>query len=189
MTFDWHQSLLVSGDKSGVIGIWDASQGQLVKAIRTQKGAVSKIHIDGKNGLIYSLGLNDGTLAILDMRTNQGVYRQMLHTGAGNDLKICGDKIITCSADHTINVLQLSKMKSSLNVNIKDMAFAIQEAEGVIVAATGKGNIVATDINSGEILYGYGVMKKGECRLLGLSKDKKRLVCAGEDDSPSLLFY
>jgi len=47
------------------------------------------------------------------------------------------------------------------------------------VAATSGGNIVASDLNTGEILYGYGVMKKGECRLLGLSKDKKRLVCAG----------
>jgi outer membrane protein assembly factor BamB len=61
------------------------------------------------------------------------------------------------------------------------MAFALEYAHGVVIAATSSGNIVAVDINSGEILYGYGVMKKGECRLLGFSKDKKRLVCAGED--------
>jgi WD40 repeat protein len=75
MTFDWHESLLVSGDKSGVIGIWDLNQGELVRALKTHKGNVSKIGIDGKLGLIHSLGLNDGTLATLDMRTNQGVYR------------------------------------------------------------------------------------------------------------------
>jgi WD40 repeat protein len=75
MTFDWHQSLLVSGDKNGVMGIWDLNQGEVVRAIKTHKGNVSKIVIDGKTGLIYSLGLNDGTLAAIDMRTNQGAYR------------------------------------------------------------------------------------------------------------------
>jgi hypothetical protein len=41
------------------------------------------------------------------------------------------------------------------------MAFALEYAYGVVIAATSGGNIVASDINSGEILYGYGVMKKG----------------------------
>lgn len=47
--------------------------------------------------------------------------------------------------------------------------------------ATSGGNIVAVDSKTGDILYGYGVMKKGECRLLGFNEDKTRLVCAGED--------
>lgn len=97
--------MLVSGDKTGVVGIWDLNRGELVRALKTHKGNVSKIVIDGKSSLIYSLGLNDGSLAAIDMRTNQGVYKQMLHKGAGNDIKIVDNKVITCSADHTINVL------------------------------------------------------------------------------------
>lgn len=69
------------------------------------------------------------------------------------------------------------------------MAFALEYAHGVILAATSGGAVVACDVNSGEILYGYGAMKKGECRLLGVSRDRRRLVCAGEDDSPILLCY
>ena len=49
----------------------------------------------------------------------------MVHKGAGNDIKISDNKIITCSADHTINVLDLANFKNLTNVNIKDMAFAI----------------------------------------------------------------
>lgn len=41
------------------------------------------------------------------------------------------------------------------------MAFALEFANGVIFSATSGGNVVATDINSGDILYGYGTMKKG----------------------------
>lgn len=61
------------------------------------------------------------------------------------------------------------------------MVFAVEEANGVILGGTAGGNIVGADLQTGEILYGYGVMKKGECRLLGVSKQKNRLVCAGED--------
>lgn len=161
MTFDWNQSLLVSGDKSGIVGIWDLNQGELVRALKTHKGSVSKIALDGKQGLIYSLGLNDGSIAALDMRTNQGAFKQMVHKGAGNDIKVLDNKVITCSADHTINVLEVPSFKSSVHIDIKDMAFALEYANGVIVAATSSGNIVASDVNSGEILYGYGVMKKG----------------------------
>lgn len=46
MTFEWHESLLVSGDKSGVVGIWDLNQGELVRAVKTHKGAVSRIRFD-----------------------------------------------------------------------------------------------------------------------------------------------
>lgn len=55
----------------------------------------------------------------------------------------------------------MPSFKSSVHIDIKDMAFALEYANGVIVAATSSGNIVASDVNSGEILYGYGVMKKG----------------------------
>lgn len=41
------------------------------------------------------------------------------------------------------------------------MAFEIEHAFGLVVAATSSGNIVVSDLNSGKILYGYGVMKKG----------------------------
>ena len=83
------------------------------------------------------------------MRTNQGVFKHMVHKGACNDIKISDNKIITCSADHTINVLDLANFKNLINVNIKDMAFAIEVAYGVIVAGTSSGNIVATSLNSG----------------------------------------
>lgn len=75
--------------------------------------------------MIYSIGLNDGSVAAIDMRTNQGAFKQMVHKGAGNDLKIVDNKVITCSADHTINVLDVPSFKTLTNFSIKDMAFAI----------------------------------------------------------------
>lgn len=95
----------MSGDKSGVLGIWDLNNGELVRAIKTHKGAVNKIVFDPKNSLIHSIGLNDGSLASLDMRSNQGVFKKMLHKGATNDIKLLNNKLVTCSADHTLSIL------------------------------------------------------------------------------------
>lgn len=66
-----------------------------------------------------------------------------------------------------------------LTINAKDMVFYVEEAFETIIASTAKGNILSYDLYSGESLYGYGVMKKGGCRLLGLNAEKTRLVCAG----------
>lgn len=120
-----------------------------MRGIKTHKGSVSKIILDPKNNFIHSIGLNDGTVATLDMRTNQGVFKQMVHKGAGNDIKVVDNKIITCSADQTINVIDLPSFKNLIHVDIKDMVFAIEVANGVIVAATSGGNIVATEVSTG----------------------------------------
>ena len=69
------------------------------------------------------------------------------------------------------------------------MVFYVEEAFGTILAGTAKGNVLSYDLHTGEPLFGYGVQKKGGCRLLGLNEDKTRLVCAGEDESATLLRF
>lgn len=58
-----------------------------------------------------------------------------------------------------------------------------------MLAGSDKGNVLAYDVFSGKPLYGYGVMKKGGCRLLKFNQNKNRLVCAGEDEAPTLLKF
>lgn len=79
--------------------------------------------------------------------------------------------------------------KKVLTIDAYDMVFYVEEAFDTIIASTAKGNILSYDIFSGEALYGYGVTKKGGCRLLGLNNEKTRLVCVGEDEAASLLLY
>lgn len=107
MTFDWHQSLLVSGDKSGVLAIWDLNRCSMVRAVKSHKGAVSNVNFQEKHGLIISTGLNDGSIVGIDMRSNSGVHKSMVHKGAANGLKIVDDIAITCSADQTIKTHKL----------------------------------------------------------------------------------
>lgn len=58
MDFEWVNSLLVSGDKSGVVAIWDLNKSKMIKAVKTHKGSVSSVKFHAKQGLISTSGLN-----------------------------------------------------------------------------------------------------------------------------------
>lgn len=71
MDFEWQNSLLVSGDKSGVVAIWvllclvkDLNKCKLVKAIKTHKGAAANIKFHHKLGLFSTCGLNVDEIVI-----------------------------------------------------------------------------------------------------------------------------
>lgn len=56
MEFEWKNSLIASGDKSGVLAFWvfflllfkDLNECKLVKALKAHKGAISNIRIHEK---------------------------------------------------------------------------------------------------------------------------------------------
>jgi WD40 repeat protein len=125
------------------------------------------------------------------MRTNGPVFRKMLHKGAVNSIKVVEEQslLLSCSASGSISVISVPHFEEVLTINANDMVFCLEEVFGTILASTAKGNVLGYDLQTGKALYGYGVMKKGGCRQLGVNEDKTRLVCAGEDESATLLFY
>lgn len=73
LDFDWRNSLAVSGDKFGVTAFWDINEGEPVMFKKVHQGAVSKVRLfsdGGSNNLVLTAGINDGVLAIHDMRSN-----------------------------------------------------------------------------------------------------------------------
>ncbi len=97
MDFDWKNSLLVSGDRSGNVAFWvfcgklskDINSGKQFKKQKSHTGAVSKclLYSDGlQNNLIITVGINDGAICIHDMRDNKHVFQQQIHGGAIADV-------------------------------------------------------------------------------------------------------
>ena len=41
LDFAWHNSLAVSGDKNGMVALWDINEGVPIKSAKIHKGAVS----------------------------------------------------------------------------------------------------------------------------------------------------
>lgn len=123
------------------------------------------------------------------MRTHLAVHQEMVHKGSVNCLTVHKGVVGTASADHFLRLFSLNGMKPIQKIDTQDMLFAMEQVEDVTIVGTGGGNILAYDNYSGECLYGFGVMKKGVCRLLGLNKNRTRLACAGEDDNAMLLCF
>lgn len=64
-TFEWQNSLMVSGARNGSLAIWDINVGKAVTKTQPHEGAVSKIKFynDAEDtSIIVSGGLNDGAI-------------------------------------------------------------------------------------------------------------------------------
>ncbi len=71
MDFDWHNSLLVSGDKNGTVAFWDINVGKPIKTVKCHKGSVSNIYLYSdniQNNLIATGGIN--------VKFNTIIYKQ-----------------------------------------------------------------------------------------------------------------
>ena len=98
----------------------------MIRAVKSHKGSISNLTFSEKNGLILTTGLNDGSIVGVDMRTNTGVHKSMIHKGAVNGLKIVDDLAVTCSADQTMRVLNLPDFTSLKKIEARDMVFAVE---------------------------------------------------------------
>lgn len=90
LDFAWRNSLVVSGDKTGFVALWDINTAQSFHSIRAHDGPVSNIHLfsDGVHqNLICTAGVQDGVLNIMDMRTNEVIHHKQTHGGAINAIR------------------------------------------------------------------------------------------------------
>lgn len=91
LEMDWNNSLVVSGDKSGVVAFWDINAGRHFKQIQSHGGGVGSINMFSdhvSSHLIVTTGLKDGMVNVYDMRTNMPVFSQRMHAGAINSTTI-----------------------------------------------------------------------------------------------------
>jgi WD40 repeat protein len=105
-TFEWSNSLVVSGGRDGTLAFWDINEGKAFKKLKAHEGAVSKIKFydDGADSnIIITAGLNDGVVCMHDMRTNKLASSEQVHRGAINMLETSNSNmIITGSGDKTM---------------------------------------------------------------------------------------
>jgi len=61
LDFDWHFSLLVSGDKDGYLAFWDINEGEAFKVAKCHEGGVSQVLLFSdsmKHHLIITTGIS-----------------------------------------------------------------------------------------------------------------------------------
>lgn len=62
------------------------------------------------------------------MRSNTPIYRQMIHKGSVNSLKLLSDRslALTCSADGNINIISLPDFSVVKTISTGDMLFSVE---------------------------------------------------------------
>lgn len=107
MTFDWANSLVASGDKTGNLVLWDINSAKPVFKSQCHKGGINCIKLLDPNNspLIATGGLKDGIVNIFDLRTHQPVSSLKCHAGCITSLQSVWDgNLISTGTDSLIKI-------------------------------------------------------------------------------------
>lgn len=194
MDFAWNNSLVVSGDKDGVVAFWDINSMDSFRKLKAHGGPVTSIDFysdDVNTHLISTVGGKDGILCVHDMRSDKVAYKQQIHGGAINKVATnMSGLIITCSADKTCCLIDpQSGFKEVGRLQCNDAAFTFCTAWGYTAVGCGDGNLLVFDNDSCKVLWGFGVMNLGAVHAMKVSDDCSRLVCVGDDPTSLLMNF
>ena len=199
LTFDWHNSLLVSGDRAGVIAYWDVNTGQNLMHRPTHKGQILKILLASDasaTNLVVSCGSNDGLICATDMRTHEPILQHQVHRAAINFLSMSmtntrkAQLVITGSFDGTIKVLDaMMDFRERSSLTCTGGVLCGELMENLAIVGCQDGNINVFDTDTEECLFGYGVDNVGAVNCLSTAFNRKRLVTGGENGTALLLSF
>jgi len=199
LTFDWHNSLVVSGDRAGVIAYWvlsrqDINTGQCLHHKPTHKGQVQRVQLASdaaSTNVVLSTGTNDGQLIVTDMRTHQPSYQKQIHRASINFLAMTlSNTVVTGSFDSSLKVLDAVMSYQERAVLASTAGVLCGEMmENLAIAGCADGNVNVFDIDTEECLFGYGVDSQGAVNCLATAFNRKRLVTGGESGTPLLLLF
>ena len=161
ITFEWNNSLIVSGGKDGTVALWDINRTKPIKKASTHKGAVGQIHMFADQvdtNVIITAGRNDGVLAVHDMRTNKLVSQERAHKGAINYLGTTGSSIIvSAAADKSVKMWDVFNGMSSLGeMEATEAVMCGDMHDNIFFAGCGDGNLLAFNMDTQECIWGYG---------------------------------
>jgi WD40 repeat protein len=186
--FAWCGSLVMSGDRKGVVKIWDCHRGECIgthdSKVGAQTGALGHVLSEAMGHLSF-VGDQSGVLTVFDL-TRTGttpVFREVLHPGGViSSAKGMGhrDMLVTAGADKKILCLDLRMDLSKVHIfsDHRDYIYSLELLGPLIVSGAGNGWVLVHDVDSGQCCYGLGA---NAAAVRTIFADKSRLVCAGDD--------
>ena len=192
--FEWHNSLVVAGDRGGRVSMFDVNTGTCIQAGNLHSGAVHKVALisDGGNcNLVVSAGGKDAKVVVQDMRSHSPVFSKQVHSGAVNFLSgAFGRAVVTASADSSIKVLDVSmNFQERVQLQATGAVLCGELMEDLFVAGCADGNLLVYDIEMEDCLFGFGGDSQGGVNALAISSDRTRLISGGQSGVPLLLNF
>ena len=176
-------ALLVSAGSDGVVRVWDASSGSLVRALSGGTGSVDALSVAGHGGLLAGAG-SDGAVWLWEMQSGRVVGSVLTRVGPVSAVALAADGgWVACAGGGGVQVRWLSEQ-------VADAGFADGAAPVEALAAAPDGSWLAGGMTDGTVriwqlttgsvittLTGHN----GAVRALAASPDGQHLASASGD--------
>lgn len=191
MDFVWKNSLVVSGDRKGLLAFWDLNKAQAIKTFPGHLGAVSTISLLETNDtrLIASGGLKDGKVCLFDLRQEAPIFSKQLHSGAVNCVFASGNQLVSGSADQSLSFLDLRDTEQTQRLKIGQSVLGGRGISDAGLFGLVDGSLVGVDLSLRKTLFAFGASKSGGLRVIEVCESTGMVLVAGEDPSGLLLSF
>mmetsp|Transcript_5973 Transcript_5973/g.13871 ORF Transcript_5973/g.13871 Transcript_5973/m.13871 type:complete len:211 (-) Transcript_5973:277-909(-) len=190
LDFVWFEQFVASGDRSGLVKLWDTNHATNIGTLKGHKGHITAMCAvpdpSGGSQLVLT-GAQDGCLRIWDLRQKLNTLTLQAHPGgAVNDIGITARRevplCVTTGADGRVLVLE---PRSNFRVVHElgpmltdDFFYSLLVLDQVAFLGVGRGNVLCLDLQTGDIKY---TLSGGENAIRCLGACASSLVAAGDD--------
>lgn len=188
MDFVWWDNVVASGDRSGMVKVWDTNHAQCTGTLKGHSGHITAMLAmpDGEGVPTVITGAQDGHLRVWDLRQRLNTYNMACHPGgAVNDLGVTVKRdnplVVSTGADGRVLILEPRSSYAPLHELAgltEDFLYSLLVLDSVAFVGDGWGQVTCIDLQSGQKKY---VLAAGENAIRCLGATAASLICAGDD--------
>lgn len=206
LDFIWANDVVVSGDRSGVLMVWDTSRGEAVGTLKGHKGHITAMAAMPEPGAlpgvpsvpvsasgdgvptspIVTSGAQDGQVRVWDLRQRLNVCSIAAHPGgAVNELAVTlgtgPPVLVSVGADGRLLMLEPRenfRPLFELGSITQDFVYSLLVLDDLAFTGDGHGVVTCFDVRTGQQRY---TLEAGQNAIRCLGASATSLVCAGDD--------
>lgn len=188
LDFVWWDNIVASGDRSGVVKLWDTNHIACTGTLKGHKGHITAMLAvpDGDGIPTVVTGAQDGQLRVWDLRQKLNTHTMACHPGgAVNDLGITLRRdvplLVSTGADGRVMILEPRagyRPLHEIGGLTQDFLYSLLVLDNIAFVGDGRGQVTALDLDRGEKKY---VLNAGENAIRCLGATSSSLICSGDD--------
>mmetsp|Transcript_8038 Transcript_8038/g.17429 ORF Transcript_8038/g.17429 Transcript_8038/m.17429 type:complete len:626 (+) Transcript_8038:77-1954(+) len=188
MDFVWWENIVASGDRSGLVKLWDTSSAQNTGTLKGHKGHITAMLAvsEGDGTPTVLTGAQDGNIRVWDLRQRLNTFNMACHPGgAVNELGATTSReprlVVSAGADGRVLVLEPRSSYAPLfefNQITEDFIYSLLVLDSVAFTGDGRGLVSCFDLESGQKKY---ELRAGENAIRCLGATSTSLICSGDD--------
>jgi WD40 repeat protein len=192
MQFVWNLDTVLSGDRKGVMKLWDLQRGETTLSFSTKGGQVGSLALshDLDFPQVACVGDQSGTVTMIDIRSGDKIGQEILHLGGVvSSLKFTssagGNLLVSAGADKSIHCMDVRKgLKPIYSMKEhRDFIYSLETFGPLIISGAGNGWVLVHDSETGKCLYGLGA---NQAAVRCIFSSQNHLVVAGDDGKASV---